>query len=131
MPLPTSAAVGVLPKPSVVTWYAFYCAVMAGVYLVGCAFCVYLLTFPEELVLGHFPPWFLVSVGLLFLVISFGVMLLYVVAPLLPRKRATWLLGFVNIGLGMMSGCSLPLAIPLLILWLRDDTRAYFGTSSR
>jgi hypothetical protein len=32
----------------------------------------------------------------------------------------------VTIGLGMTSACTLPICIPLLIFWLKPETKAFF-----
>jgi hypothetical protein len=42
--------------------------------------------------------------------------------------RRSWVhtMGTLLIGLGMMSGCCLPLTIPLLIQWLKPETKQWY-----
>jgi hypothetical protein len=46
----------------------------------------------------------------------------FVVAP----KPWVWVYGIVLICLGMTSACILPFAIPLLIFWIKDQTKGYY-----
>jgi hypothetical protein len=67
--------------------------------------------------------------------IQFGVMLavsaplaaLFGIAPLLPKRRAAWIYGFVTIGIGMTSACCLPATIPLLLFWIKPETKEFFS----
>ena len=38
-----------------------------------------------------------------------------------------WIYGMVLICIGLTSPCCLPVTIPLLIGWIKDDAKAYFG----
>jgi predicted Co/Zn/Cd cation transporter (cation efflux family) len=62
------------------------------------------------------------------LVVSVPLFILFAVAPLLPKKKWAWIYGFVPICIGLTSCCSLPFSIPLLIFWLKPETKAFFGT---
>jgi hypothetical protein len=64
--------------------------------------------------------WFFTVLGLL-LGIIFGI------APFLPKQPWTWIFGIVLISMGMTSACCLPAAIPLLIYWIKPETKAFFG----
>ena len=63
--------------------------------------------------------------GLILMSIALGS--IFGMGPFLPRKRWAWIFGFVPICIGFTSICTLPFCIPLLIFWLRADTKAYFG----
>jgi len=51
----------------------------------------------------------------------------YGVALFLPRKPFNWIVGIVMIAIGLSSCCLLPATVPLIIFWLKPETRAYFG----
>jgi hypothetical protein len=68
--------------------------------------------------------------GLALVVILFGVALsvLHVVAACIPKKPWGWTLGMVTIIVGMMGGgCAILFAIPLVIYWVKPETKAAFG----
>jgi hypothetical protein len=43
-----------------------------------------------------------------------------------PRRKWTWILNLVLLGKGALT-CCLPLALPVLIGWLKPDVRKYYG----
>jgi hypothetical protein len=49
------------------------------------------------------------------------------VALLLPPRPWTWIYHLVIICFGMTSACCIPMCVPLVIFWLKPDTKAYFG----
>jgi hypothetical protein len=51
----------------------------------------------------------------------------YGVAPFLPKRPWAWTTHLVLICLTMTSGACVPLAAPLLIFWLKPETRRFFG----
>lgn len=55
--------------------------------------------------------------------------LVFAVALFLPRKPFNWIVGIVMIAFGLTSCCFLPATVPLLIFWLKPETKAYFGRS--
>jgi len=61
------------------------------------------------------------------LVVSVPLAALFGIAPLLPKRRAAWIYGFVTIGIGMTSACCLPATIPLLLFWIKPETKQFFG----
>ncbi|MFN3652291.1 MAG: hypothetical protein ACK47B_22160 [Armatimonadota bacterium] len=62
--------------------------------------------------------------------LAFGIGFLFsvpvLVALLLPPTPGTWVYHILVICLGL-SGCTLPLAVILLIYWFKPETQAYFG----
>ncbi len=105
-------------------WYRVYCFVMLMIYLCLVGIGLLLASFPDEsgsqqvLVTGIA---YAISGGLFALI--FGV------ALFLPRRPFNWIVGIVMIAIGMMSCCFLPATIPLLIFWVKPETKAYFGRS--
>ncbi len=64
--------------------------------------------------------------GILYVVLGFMFLLPFAAGPFLPRKLWGWIFGLVLICIGMMSVCCWPATIPLLIFWLKPETKAYF-----
>ena len=54
-------------------------------------------------------------------------LVVFAVAPFLPRRKWVWIYDLVVICLGMTSCCTLPVCIALLIFWIRPETRQFFG----
>jgi hypothetical protein len=66
--------------------------------------------------------------------VTYGIMggvfgLVYGIALFLPRKPYNWIVGIVLIALGLTSCCFIPATVPLLIFWLKPETKNYFGRS--
>jgi hypothetical protein len=112
-------------KPAVWTWYIVYCAAMALLYLFVIVAGIFLLvvdpaSLEEDAV-------FLRIEGGIFLGLGLPLMVLFAIAPFLPKKSWVWIYGIVLIGLGMTSVCCLPATIPLLIFWIKPETQQFFG----
>jgi MFS family permease len=115
------------PAPPVWKWYVAYCVFMAILYLLCIVMgFVFLLaapasdrrpTSPEEARLF----------GVVFMVVGLVLTIPFASGPFLPRKPWAWTFGLVLICIGLTSACCLPAAIPLLIFWLKPETKAYFG----
>jgi hypothetical protein len=113
--------------PKVLLWFKIYCGFLCLLYLATAAFSLFLffanpsnpeMSQTEARVLGVL----LLVAGLL----MFGVCLL----PLILAPRPwLWTFDLVVICLGMTSACFLPACIPLLIFWLKPETKRYFGKS--
>ena len=115
-------------RPSV--WYVAYCVFMAllygGLTVAAVAFLLLADRIPD-----------LRDDEATILRIQFGVMLvfsvplagLFGVAPMLPKRRAAWIYGLVLICIGMTSACCLPATIPLLIFWIKPETKEFFAAS--
>ena len=122
-PLPSGG-----PKPAVWNWYVLYCVLMAVLYLavtiVGATMFVFATDWADSV---DEDAIVLRVQGALFAATGFALFWLYAVAPLLPKKKVAWIMGFITIGVGMTSACCLPATIPLLIFWLKDDLKAYLN----
>lgn len=111
-------------RPAVWVWYVAFCVAMAIMWLtlvfLGLSF---LLTGPpnREMSSGDAR-----VMGLIFIGLGAALMVPYVAAPFLPRRRWAWVLGVVLIVLSMTGTCCLPAAIPLLIFWVKPETKAFF-----
>jgi Na+/pantothenate symporter len=65
--------------------------------------------------------------GIFYAVLGVIFFIIFAVALVLPRKPYNWIVGIVMMALGMTSCCFLPFLIPLLIYWIKPETKAYFG----
>jgi len=68
-----------------------------------------------------------IVVMVIFVGICVPLFILYAAAPLLPRTKFAWYYGFVTIGIGFTSCCTLPFSIALLIQWLKPEVRGYLN----
>lgn len=53
----------------------------------------------------------------------------FLAVPALPRKPWVWGYGLACIVLGLTSFVAIPLALPLLLFWIKPETKAYFAAS--
>ena len=111
------------PKPPVYPYYLAYVIFMALLYLGVIVMCVGLLVATggqgmkdEDMVLFLFMP-----------ACSLPFLIAYAAAPFLPPAPWAWTYHLVLIAVGLTSACCMPIAIPLLIFWLKPETKAYFG----
>ena len=113
------------PVPAVLAWYTAYCLTFACLFLflVVIAF-IALLTEPE----GNDPPEDKITIAM-FAGVGLLFALPYAAGPFLPRKKWAWVLGIVLICIGMSNALCLPVAIPLLIWWLKAETKAYYNAN--
>ena len=112
------------PKPAVWNWYAAYCVAMALLYLFLVIFgFIFLFIEPDQ----NMDPMEAKIMGAVFIGIGLVLLVPYAAGPLLPRERWAWIVGVVLIGIGMTSLCCLPVAIPLLLGWLKPETKAYYN----
>ncbi len=112
-------------KPPVWPWYTAYCAALAVVYLIAAAFGLYLLVAAPPA--ADYSTTELRIQGVIYLVIGALLFVPFAAAPFLPRKSWVWVYGLVLICLGMTSVCCLPATIPLLIFWLKPETKRFLG----
>jgi hypothetical protein len=106
-------------------WYRVYCGVTAAIYALIAAlglFVSYVMApemgpeATENLILG--------LVYTIFGTVGFAI---FLVASTLPPKPYNWIVGIVMISIGMTSCCFWPAVIPLLIYWIKPETREFFG----
>lgn len=111
-------------KPTVWGWYVTYCVAMAVLNLaVAVAGFVILLTEPTG---SDLDPTEKKILSFIYIVVGLALLIPYTAGPLLPRRKWAWVLGLVLICIGMTSVCCLPAAIPLLIWWIKPETKEYY-----
>jgi len=122
-PMPGEPPAG-MDKPPVVLWYQIYCIGLAVLYVSVLGFMVVMGVIaargasmkPEDLI---------VSGVVAVMCVPFAVF--YAAAPFLPNKPWAWTYGIVAIAIGMTSACCLPACVPLLIYWMKPETKMFFG----
>ena len=114
-----------LQAPPFWPWYVTYCAFMALLYLacVGMG-AVFLLVDPEAM--GS-EPFEAILTGVVLIAISLPLMLAFAAGPFLPRRSWAWIAGMLLICVGMTSCCCIPACLPMLLQWIKPDTKAWFG----
>jgi hypothetical protein len=112
------------PRPAVVTWFKVYAAVLCLLYVAVAAASVIFFTFePAELDMS---PAEARIMGVLFLVMGAGLFVVCLIPLLVSPRPWVWIYDLVIICLGMTSICFWPACIPLIIFWLKPETKAYF-----
>jgi hypothetical protein len=106
-------------------WFDAYCILMAVVYLiivgVGIVFLVLEPTGPD-LSLAEVR-----VTGIVFTWMGLILAVPFAIGAFMPRKSWAWVFGLVLICIGLTSLCCLPATIPLLIHWIKPETKSYFG----
>ncbi len=106
-------------------WYVAYCVFMALVYL-GCIGLgvLMLMVDPGDM---DMDPIEAIITAVIFILVSLPLMVGFAAAPVLPRRGWAWIVGLLLIGLGMTSCCCMPICLPLLLQWVKPETKAWFG----
>jgi hypothetical protein len=116
---------GARTPPRVVFWFKLYSGFLCVLYLATAAFSVFLLQ--GDVSSLEMSPTVARIAGAVFLALSLllsGACLL----PLVLRPRPwLWVYDLVVICIGMTSVCTLPASLPLMIFWMKPETKAWFG----
>jgi len=106
-------------RPPVWRWYVVFCAVSLLLYL-ALGLVGVVMYFDPALADERFENAALA-------VVSLCMAPWFAVAPFVPRRPWAWTYGAAMLVLGMLVCCTLPAAIPLLVIWMNPETRAAFG----
>lgn len=113
------------PRPAVWPWYAVYCVCMALLYLLCCGLGVlFLVLDPSDLDTSRVEA---LVTGFMLLVVCAPLMIAFAAGPLLPRRKWAWVAGLLLIAVGMTSCCCMPACIPLLMWWIKPETKTWYG----
>lgn len=118
-----------LQTPATIGYYNAYCVVMALIYLACLGLGIFLFWFAYEIAEDE-DPFALQIQGVALGFVGAGLFLVFAIAPFLPRRKWVWIYGFFPIVIGMTSACCMPVTIPLLIFWIREDVKQYFRVRS-
>lgn len=109
-------------------WYRIYCAVIAALNLLVAILGIVIVVVRPKV--QNQTPEEVLIMGIVYAVVGLIVFLIFAVATFLPPKPFNWIVGIVMIALGFTSCCFVPFCIPLLIFWIKPETKAFFGRSS-
>jgi uncharacterized membrane protein len=114
-------------NPQVVAWFKIYSAFLCLLYLaVAAASLFFFLADPADVQMSATMAHLM---GALFLLMGLGLFAACLLPLLVSPRPWLWTYDLVIICLGMTSACFLPACIPLLIFWLKPETKRYFGRS--
>ncbi len=121
-------------QPGVVLWFKIFCGFMLALYLMVAGLGTLMLMMPELLVdpeagIASNQPADTTEAAIMggvYLALGGILAVLYVLPFFLPRRKGTWVYNLVMICLSMTSFCCLPAAIPLLIFWIKQETRDWY-----
>jgi MFS family permease len=121
-----TAAAGT-PAPPVLRWHRVYCGLMAALYAACVAMGMAFIYFSDRLADSDNPAGFFLFMGALWIVLGLALAALFAAAFVIPPRPWAWIFHLVLICIGLSSPCCLPVCVPLLIYWLKPETRTYFG----
>jgi hypothetical protein len=120
-----------IERPAVCTWFIVYAILMALLYLAVAGFGVTVFVVgPDQFADAKTSADEWVVLGTIFLIIGVALGIAFGMAPFLPRRPGVWVYDVVLIALGLTSACLWPLTIPLLIFWIKPETKRWFGRSA-
>ena len=106
-------------------WFRVYCIVLSLIYVLVTFFGIYLAVAQPQT--RQYEEAELFFVGIIYAILGVILFLVFVVGVIMPPRRWSWVYGMVLICIGMTSCCFLPATIPLLIFWLKPETKTLFG----
>jgi len=102
---------------------------MALVYVATIAIGAFMIAFRNEGADARHPAEEYLIMGVLLIAVGLVLAIAYGVAPSLAPAPWVWTYQLVLIAIGLTSPCCLPMSIPLLVGWIRTDTKAFYGRS--
>lgn len=113
-------------KPKVYTWFVVYCILMCLMYLclMGLGF-----FYPKLAAMSGESQRMAQAtlIGPIYSIFGLIFFVAYLVALFLKPVPGAWIYNLVLICFGMTSCCCLPITIPLLIFWIKPETKNYFN----
>jgi hypothetical protein len=116
--------------PSVLTWFRIYAGALAAVYLIIAVFGFGLAWFAwanPDISTSTRDATEMLILGAVYGVMGVLLAPVFAVGVFLPSKPWAWVYGIVLIAIGCTSCACLPATIPMLIHWLKPETKVYFG----
>ena len=106
-------------------WYRVYCVSLAALYALVATFGL-IVAYLQPATNNQSAEESLIM-GLIYAILGTIFFAIFLVASILPPKPYNWIVGIVMIAIGMSSCCTWPAVIPLLIYWIKPETREFFG----
>lgn len=105
-------------KPGVVLWAKLYMGAMSALYFVLLLFSPFMLMSGDEEAVIY---------GFVFIFVGIPCAILSAIPIFLAPKPWVWVWILIVIAFGMTSVCCLPVTVPLLIFWIKPETKRYYG----
>ena len=106
-------------------WYRVYCAVLTLLYLAVGVFGVIVATVPIDS--REYSEQELMIIGMIYAVLGGVFFVISAIALFLPPRPYNWIVGIVMMAIGLTSCCFIPFLVPLLIFWMKPETKRFFG----
>jgi hypothetical protein len=106
-------------------WYRMYLGVMMLLYMGVAIFGASIAYFQPAL--DRQGPEETLLMGVIYGLLGAVFFLVHLVALVLPPKPYNWIVGIMMIAIGMTSCCLWPVVIPLLVFWVKPETKSYLG----
>jgi hypothetical protein len=115
-------------RPGVMPWFVAYAILMGLLYLAFAGFGVTVFVVgPDRFADAKTSAEEWNVLGVVFIAMGLGLGGVFGIAPFLPRRPWVWIYDLVLIALGLTSACLWPMTIPLLIFWIKPETKRWFG----
>ncbi len=122
------------PAPQVVTWFKVYAGCLLAVYVLLCGVGLVMFANPDLFVdpgadfssnrpADQFEARIMASI---YFVMGGVFAFAYLLAFFFTSGKGAWIYNLVLICIGLTSCCCIPVCIPLLIFWIRDDCKNWF-----
>ncbi len=122
-------------RPQVCLWFKVYCSAFAMLYILCSVGGVFLVIFASDIASagmdgarnyeaerrGN------IAGGVIMSILSVPLAVLFLAGLFLPRRKWAWVYGFIPIAIGLTSPCCIPASLPLLIFWLKPNTKWWFN----
>lgn len=113
--------------PKAVVWYKVYAAILIVIYAVVAVLGITMLVAdPVSPSMSSEEQAMMMANGVVLTFMGLVLGGVFVASLYLPRTNWAWVFQLVLICLGLTSPCFWPICIPLLIFYIKDDTRAWF-----
>ena len=106
-------------KPEVIGWYKLFCIFMAIVYLLLIPLGVFLVSqdYDDQEILVN---------GIILIMLGPPFSIAFGLGAFWDNKPWHWIYGLALIAISLSSCCCFPISIPLILYWLKPETKAYF-----
>lgn len=99
---------------------------MSAVYVLCIVMGIFMLVFRNEGADERNSATELLITGVILIAVGLGLSIVFGLAPFLRPAPWLWVYHIVLIAIGLTSVCCFPICIPLLIAWIKPETKAYF-----
>jgi hypothetical protein len=114
-----------LTRPGVIVWARIYAMGLALLYLAATVFGAFLMVTAGDLHGREADD--LTMEGIILAVLGPVFLGFCVVVAAAPRKKWGWIVNVVLMGLSGTSCLCMPMVIPLLVFWLKPETKRWYG----